>query len=128
MSSMHFYHKHGFHSDSYIISSSSSAINKMLYGRANLVPIAVPRFCFKCLFPKSYFLTLLLRNQQWCQTYFSFRLSSHFLNADIPSSYGMFGYNPAASIAHKIMSSGSFDREWSFFRISLVAFIKVFSA
>ena len=59
---------------------------------------------------------------------FFFSAFESFLNADIPSSYGMFGYNPAASIAHKIMSSGSFDREWSFFRISLVAFIKVFSA
>ena len=44
MSSMHFHHKYGLHSDSYIISSSSSAINKMLYESANLVPIAVPIF------------------------------------------------------------------------------------
>ena len=43
MSSMYFHHKYGLHSDCFIISSFSSAINKILYGGANLVLIAVPR-------------------------------------------------------------------------------------
>ena len=34
-------HKHGFHSNYFIISSSSSSINEMLYGGGNLLPIAV---------------------------------------------------------------------------------------
>ena len=44
MSSMYLHYKDGLYSDTFIISSSSSAINKMLYGGANVVPIAVPRF------------------------------------------------------------------------------------
>ena len=51
MSSMYLHHKYGLYSDSFIISSSSSAINKMLYGGANFVPIAVPRFCLSVFFP-----------------------------------------------------------------------------
>ena len=50
MSSLYLHQKHGLYSDSSIISSSSSAINKMLYRGANLVPIAVPRFCLSIFF------------------------------------------------------------------------------
>ena len=56
MSSMYHYHECGLYSDSFIISSSSSAVNKMLYGDANFAPIAVPRFNLIV------FLTLLLLN------------------------------------------------------------------
>ena len=48
---MYLPHKHGLYSNSSIISSSSSTINKMLYGGASFVPIAVPRFCFSVFFP-----------------------------------------------------------------------------
>ena len=37
------------------------------------------------------------------ETYFSFHLSSRFLNADRPSSCGMFEYNSTTSVVHKIM-------------------------
>ena len=45
MSSIYLHHKHGLYPDSFIIFSSCSVINKMLYGGANFVPIVVPRFC-----------------------------------------------------------------------------------
>ena len=57
------------------------------------------------------------------ETHFPFRVSSRFLNADKPSSCGMFGYNPTRSIVHKIMPSGNFGRERSFFTNSLVSLI-----
>ena len=43
--------------DYFIIFSSSSAINKMLYGGANFVPIAVTRFCLSVFFPNVIFNT-----------------------------------------------------------------------
>ena len=48
--SMYLHHKYGLYSDSLMITSSSFATNKMLYGGASLVPIAVPRFCFSTFF------------------------------------------------------------------------------
>ena len=51
MSSMYLHHKYGLYSDSFIKFSFSSAINKMLYGGANLVPIAALRFCLRAFFP-----------------------------------------------------------------------------
>ena len=45
------------------------------------------------------------------EAYFSFQLSSRFLNADRPSSCGMFGYNPTTSIVYKIMPSDNFGGE-----------------
>ena len=42
MSSICLHHKYGLYSDYFIISSSSSVINKILYGGANLVSMAVP--------------------------------------------------------------------------------------
>ena len=52
------------------------------------------------------------------ETYFYFRLSSRFLNADRPSPYRMFGYNPRTSIVNKIILKGNFGREWTYFRNS----------
>ena len=51
MSPMYLHHKYVLYSDSFIISSSSSAINKMLCGGANLVPIAISRLCVSVFFP-----------------------------------------------------------------------------
>ena len=111
----------------YIIFSSSSAINKMLYGGTNFVPIAVRRFCLSIFFPNVNMLFVNITSAKSImvsvQTYFSFRVSSCFLNVDKPSTCGMFGYNPTSSIVHKIMPSGNFGREQSFFRNSLVSLI-----
>ena len=129
---MYLHHKYGLYSDSFIISSSSSAINKMLYGGASLVPIAVPRFCLSVFFPNVDMLFFNTTSAKSIlvsvETYFSFQLSIRFLNTDRPSSCGMFGYNPTTSIVHKIMPSGNFDRERSFFRNSLVSLIYDFTA
>ena len=46
ISSRYLYRKYRLYSDSFIIFSSSSDINKMLYRGPSLVPIAVPRFLF----------------------------------------------------------------------------------
>ena len=99
----------------------------MLYGGAKFVPIAVPRFYLSVFFPNVntlFFNTTSAKSiMVSVETYFSFRVSSLFLNADRPSSCGMFGYNPTTSIVHKIMSSGNFGRERSFFRNSLVSLL-----
>ena len=42
----------GFNSTSLEISFSNSVVNSILYGGANLVPIAVPHICFKVFLPK----------------------------------------------------------------------------
>ena len=125
--SRYLHRKYGLYSDSFIISSSSSDINKMLYRVASLVPIAVPRFCLSIIFSN---VNMLIFNTASAksimvsvETYFSFQLSSRFLNADRPSSCGMFAYNPTTSIVHRIMRSGNFGTERSFFRNSLVSFI-----
>ena len=128
MSPMYFHHKYGLYSDSFIISTSSFAINKMLYGGANFVSIAVPGFCLSIFFPN---VNMLFFNTTSAQSimvsvwiYFSLRVSSLFLNVDRPSPCSMFGYNPTVSIVHKIMPSGNFGgREQSFFRNSLVSLI-----
>ena len=41
------YFRYGFSSILLKISSSNSAINNIVYGGANVVPIAEPHFCFK---------------------------------------------------------------------------------
>ena len=107
MSSMYLYRKYGSNSDSFIISSSSSVINKMLYRGASLVPIAVPRFCLSIFFPN---VNMLIFNTTSAksimvsvETYFSFQLSSRFFKAERPSSCSMFAYNPTTSIEHRLM-------------------------
>ena len=50
MSSLYRHHKYGLYLNSFIISSSSSAINKMLCGGVNFVPESSPPFLLKCLF------------------------------------------------------------------------------
>ena len=127
MSSMYLHRKHCFYSDSFIICSSSSAINKMLYRVANLVPIAVPRFCLSSFFPNVNMLIFVTTSAKSIMvsvdTYFSFQLSNRFLNAGRPSSCSMFAHNPTTSIVHRIMRSGNFGRERIFFRNSLVSLI-----
>ena len=93
----------------------------MLYGGANFVPIAVPRFCLSVFFPNVNTLFFNTTSAKpimvSVEAYVSFRVSSLFLNAGRPSLYGMFGYNPTTSIVHKIMSSGNFERERTFLGI-----------
>ena len=124
MSSINLHHIYGLYSDSFIISSSSSTINKMLCAGANYVPIAVPHFCLSVFYQNLNILFLITTSAKSIivsvETYFSFQVSSLFLNADRPFSYGMFGYNPTTSIVYKIMPSGNFGREWSFSRNSLM--------
>ena len=50
ISSMYLHYRYCLYSDSFVIFSSISAINKMLYRGANLVPIAVPHFCLSVFF------------------------------------------------------------------------------
>ena len=127
MSSMYLHRKYVLYSDSFIISSFSSAMKKMLYRGANFVPIAVPRFCLSIFFPNVNMLIFNTTSAKYImvsvETYFSFQLSSRFSNADRLSSFGMFAYNPAISIVHRIMRSGNFGRERSFFKNSLVSLI-----
>ena len=127
MSSMYRHHKYGLYSDSFIISSSSFAMNKMLCRVANFVPIAVPCFYLSVFFPNANMLLFSITSAKSImisiEIYFSFRVSSRFLNTDKPSLCGMFGYNPATSIVHKVMPSGNFKRERSFFRNSLVSLV-----
>ena len=76
MSSLYRHHKYGLYLDSFIISSSSSNINKMLYGGVNFVPIAVPRFCLSVFFPNVNMLFLNTTSAKSImvsvKTYFSF--------------------------------------------------------
>ena len=111
MSSMYLHGKYGLYSDSFIISPSSSSINKML----SIFFPNVNMLIFNTTFAKSIMVSV--------ETYFSFQLSSRFSNADRPSSCGMFAYNPTISIVHRIMRSGNFGRERSFFKNSLVSLI-----
>ena len=51
MSSMYLHHKCGLNSDSFMISSASFSINKMLYRGADWVPITEsPLFCLSAFF------------------------------------------------------------------------------
>ena len=97
MPSIYHHHKYGLYSDSFIISSSSSVINKMLYGGADFVPTAVPCFCLIIFFLNVNMLFFNTTSAKFVmvsdKTNFSFRVSSRFLNADKPSSCSMFGYN-----------------------------------
>ena len=127
MSSMYRHHRYGLYFDCFMTCSSSSFINKMLYRGAKFVAIAVPHFCLSVFFlnvKMLYFNTTAAKSiMVSVETYFSFWVSSHFRQADKPSSCGMFGYNPTTSIVHKIMPSGNFGRERSFLRNSLVSLI-----
>ena len=93
----------------------------MPYGGASLVPIAVPRFCLSVVFPNVNVLFFNTTAAKFAmvsvQIYFSFGLPSCFLNADRPSSYSTFGYNPTTSIVHKTTLSGNFGTEQSFLGI-----------
>ena len=54
--------------------------------------------------------------------------TGHILETDTPSSRGMFGYELATSIVHKIISADNFRKEWSFFRDLFVSFTKDYTA
>ena len=83
-----------------------------------------------CLFPECKYVifntTSAKSTMVSVETFFSFRVSSRFLNEDKPphsDKSSSFGYNPTISIVHKIMSSGKCRRERNFFRNSLVSLI-----
>ena len=127
MSSMYLHHRYGLSSISLKISFSNSAINNILYGGANFVPTAVPRFCFKVFSIKVK--TLFLRTTSASSTSvevvtsFSCLKSSYLCRTDRLLSCGMLGYKPTTSTVHKIISSGKFGKERSFFKKSLVSFM-----
>ena len=124
---MYLHRRYGFSSISLKISSSNSAINNMLYGGENLVPIVVPRFCFKAFSLKVKILFLRTTSASSTSvevvTLFSCRKSSRLRRADRPSSYGILEYKPTTSTVHKIISSGKFGKERSFFKRRLVSFM-----
>ena len=76
---MYVLQKYGLYSDSFMISSSSSTINKMLYGGALFAPIKVPRF-FNTTSAKSIMVSV--------ETYFSVRV---FFLMQRASSHGKSG-------------------------------------
>ena len=96
MSSIYFHHRYSFSSISLKISSANSAINNILYGRTNFIPIAVPRFYFKVCSLKVNILFLRTTSASSTSveavTSFSCLKSSRLRRADRPSSCGMLGY------------------------------------
>ena len=102
MSSMYLYHRYGLSSISLKISSSNSAINNILYGGANFVPIAVPRFYFKVFSIKVKILFLRTTSASSTSvevmTSFSCLKSSRSRRADRSSSCGMLRYKPTIYI------------------------------
>ena len=94
----------------------------MLYGGEKFVPAAFPCFCLSVF---SQNINMLFFNTTSVKSimvsvdkYFSFRVQAVFLNADKPSSCGMFRFNPTTSIAHKITLPGNFEREQGFHRLN----------
>ena len=90
----------------------------MLYGGADFVPIAVPRFCFKVFSLKVKILFLRTTSASSTSvevvTSFSCLKSSRLRRADRPSSCGMLGCKPTTSTVHKIISSCKFVKEGTF--------------
>ena len=98
MSSMYLHNRYDFTSILLNVSSSNSAISNILYGEGNLVPIAVPRFCFKGFSLKGKM--LFLRKTSASSTSVEVMKSFSCLRrADRSSSCGMLGYKPTASTA-----------------------------
>ena len=83
MSSVYLHHKYSLYSDSIYTSSFSSAIDKMLYRGANLVPVAVSRFYLSVFLQNVnmlFFNTTLAKSViVSVEEYFSFWLWSRFL-------------------------------------------------
>ena len=112
LSTMYLHHKYVLHTDSFNNSSSSSSINKILYGGAKLLPITEHRFCLNVFFPNVnmvFFKTISAKSKiVLLELYFSFQLLSRFLNLDRPSPCHMFGYNTKPSIVHKTVYKDNF--------------------
>ena len=127
MPSTYLHHRYGFGYISIKLSCSNSAINSILYGGANFVPIAVPHFCFKFFHLKVKILFLRTTTASSTSvevvTSFSCLKSSYLRSANRPSSCGMLGYKPTTSTVHKIISSVKFGKEQSFFKTSLLSCI-----
>ena len=94
---------------------------------ANLVPIAVPRICFKVFLPKvkALFFSTTSASSTSVEvlTFLSLLNSNILCRPDRPSSCGVLGYKPATSTEHKIISLGKSVKERSFFKKSLVSFM-----
>ena len=88
MSSMYLHHMYGLSLISLTISSSNSGINNILYGAANFVSTAVPRFDFKDFALKVKILRLRITsaifNTTEVVTSFSCLKSSRLRKADRP--------------------------------------------
>ena len=123
------HHRYSFSSISFNISSSNLAINDILYGGANFVPVAVPRFFFKIFSLKVKILfsrtTSAGSTSVEVVTSFSCLESTRLRRADRPSSCGMLGYKLTTFTVHKIRSSGKFGKERSPFRKSLAGHEKL---
>ena len=112
MSSMYLHHMYGLNSISRKIYSSNSAINNILYGGANFVPVAVPHFCFKVFSINVKILFLRTTSESSASvevvTSFSYLRSSRLRRADIPSSCGMLGYKPTTNLKFELMPTKIF--------------------
>ena len=99
----------------------------MAYGRAILVPKAVPLSCLKKDKLRSktlFFNTHSAKSiREFVGIVFSSLGSKDFRNAIKPSSCGIFEYEPTPSMVHRIMSSGKGGRQAIFLRKSLVSLI-----
>ena len=112
MPSMYLHHRYGLNSISRKIYSSNSAINNILYGGANLVPVAVPHFFFEVfsINVKILFLRTTSASSASAEvvTSFSYLRSSRLRRADIPSSCGMLGYKPTTNLKFELMPTKIF--------------------
>ena len=108
MSSKYLHHRYCFSSISLKISSSNLAINNILNGGANFVPIAVSHFCFKfvSLKVKISFLRTTSTSSTSAEVVKSFSClkSSPLRRANRPSSGGMLGYKPTTSTVYLVSS------------------------
>ena len=110
MSSKYLHHRYCFSSISLKISSSNLAINNILNGGANFVPIAVSHFCFKIvsLKVKISFLRTTSASSTSAEVVKSFSClkTSPLCRANRPSSGGMLGYKPTTSTVYLVSSVG----------------------
>ena len=99
---------------------SRSAMNKMEYGGANLVSIALPRFCLNVLsknWKKLFFKTISANSTKVSVVTSLFSLLFKcFLIEARPSSCGILGYRPTTSVVHRIAFPGKLPNSLSFLR------------
>ena len=110
---------HDWHGLSYIslkMFSTNSAINNILYGEVNFLPIAVTRFCFEVFSFKVKIFSLRTTSASSTSfeivTFFSCLKSSLSSRAERPPSWEMLGYEPTISTVRKSISSVKFGKEF----------------